>query len=286
MIYITLSILFSTSLFTIFKFFSRYKINTLQAIVINYYVAFFLGMFSANKIDQIQTIGNQTWFFGAITLGFLFVSVFFIMAKTSQLNGVSVASIAGKMSVVIPVIFGIIIYKESISYLKLVGIIMALIAVYLSSAKEDKRKNKTKFLLPVLLFLGSGIVDTSLKYVETNFVSADDVDFFSGSIFGIAACLGSIILIVKFIILKEKLEFKSIVAGLILGVPNYYSIVFLIKALQNENFESSTLFIINNVGTVLASTFLGVFLFSETFSLKNKLGVVLAIAGIILVTIA
>ena len=286
MIYITLSILFSTSLFVIFKYFSTYKVNTLQAIVVNYVVAFFLGMLSANRIASVQTIGNQTWFFGAIVLGFLFVTVFTIMAKTSQYNGVSVASIAGKMSVVIPVIFGILVYKEGISFLKIMGIVMALVAVYLSSVKDGNEKNKTNFLLPVLLFLGSGVVDAALKYVEANYVSEHDVDFFSGSIFGIAACLGTIILLVKYCTLKEKLTFKSMVAGLVLGVPNYYSIVFLIKALQNQNFDSSTLFIVNNVGTVVVSTFLGVLLFKETFSLKNRLGVVLAIAGIILVTIA
>ena len=79
---------------------------------------------------------------------------------------------------------------------------------------------------------------------------------------------------------------KNLIAGIILGVPNYYSILFLIKALQIKGFESSTLFTINNVGIVVVSTIVGLILFKEKFSLKNKIGILLAITGIVLVALA
>ncbi len=286
MIYLLLSIFFSTSLFVIFKYFNIYKVNTLQAIVVNYIVAFVLGMFSANAFGKLSTISSQPWLYGAMFLGFLFVTIFFVMAKTAQNNGVSVASIAGKMSVVVPIIFGIILYNESVTFLKVGGIVIALIAVYLSSVKEEKSNIKASLLFPVLLFLGSGVIDTTLKYVETNFVTQDGVAFFSGSLFGFAAVFGILILLIQQFTSKEKFEIKSIIAGIVLGIPNYYSIVFLIKSLQIKSLESSTLFTINNVGVVVVSTLVGLLLFKENFSLKNKIGVGLAILGIILVTIA
>tara|TARA_B110000037_G_scaffold140039_2_gene158377 strand:+ start:880 stop:1059 length:180 start_codon:yes stop_codon:yes gene_type:complete len=58
------------------------------------------------------------------------------------------------------------------------------------------------------------------------------------------------------------------------------------KALQNKNIESSTLFTVNNVAIVIVSTLVGLLFFKEKFSLKNKIGVILAILGIVLVTIA
>ena len=61
------------------------------------------------------------------------------MAMTAQKNGVSVASVAGKMSVVVPVLFGVFLYNESVTFLKIIGILIALIAVYLASVKEEKR---------------------------------------------------------------------------------------------------------------------------------------------------
>lgn len=287
MIYLILSILFSTGLFVIFKYFGIYKIDVLKAIVVNYIVAFIIGFSTAEKRIAISEIPNQPWIYGAIALGAMFVSIFFIMAMTSQKNGVSVASVSGKMSVVIPVLFGVFLYQESVTFLKVIGIIIALIAVYLASVKEQKSAiKKAGLLFPILLFFGSGLIDTTLKYVEVHFVPEDEVAFFSGSLFAIAAFFGLMILLIRTIRKPTSFGVKNIVAGIILGVPNYYSIVFLIKALQIKNFESSVLFTVNNVGIVILSTLVGLLLFKEHFSLKNKIGVFLAIVGIILVTIA
>ena len=286
MIFLLLSILFSTGLFVVFKYFGIYKIDVLKAIFVNYIVAFSMGFFFAERQIPISEIYLQPWFSGALFLGALFVSIFFVMAMTAQKNGVSVTSIAGKMSVVVPVFFGILLYNESVTFLKIVGIIMALIAVYLSSVKEEKSEKKGTLLLPVLLFIGSGTIDTLLKYIQENYVADEDVSIFSGSLFGIAGVFAFLILVIKTIKKRESFGYKNIIAGIILGVPNYYSIIFLIKALQNKNFESSTLFTINNVAIVVVSTLVGLFFFKEKFSIKNKIGVAMAILGIILVTIA
>lgn len=286
MIFLLLSILFSTGLFVVFKYFGIYKIDVLKAIFVNYIVAFSMGFFFAERQIPISEIYLQPWFSGALFLGALFVSIFFVMAMTAQKNGVSVTSIAGKMSVVVPVFFGIILYNESVTFLKIVGIIMALIAVYLSSVKEEKSEKNGTLLLPILLFIGSGTIDTLLKYIQENYVADEDVSIFSGSLFGIAGVFAFLILVIKTIKKRESFGYKNIIAGIILGVPNYYSIIFLIRALQNKNFESSTLFTINNVAIVVVSTLVGLFFFKEKFSIKNKIGVAMAILGIILVTIA
>jgi len=286
LIFLLLSILFSTGLFVIFKYFGIYKIDVLKAIFVNYIVAFSMGFFFAERQIPISEIYLEPWFSGALFLGALFVSIFFVMAMTAQKNGVSVTSIAGKMSVVVPIFFGIILYNESVTFLKIVGIIMALIAVYLSSVKEEKSEKNGTLLLPILLFIGSGTIDTLLKYIQENYVSDEDVSIFSGSLFGIAGAFAFFILVIKTLKKREAFGYKNIIAGIILGIPNYYSIIFLIKALQNKNFESSTLFTINNVAIVVVSTLVGLFFFKEKFSIKNKIGVAMAVLGIIIVTIA
>ncbi|WP_088324875.1 DMT family transporter [Polaribacter tangerinus] len=286
MIFLLLSILFSTGLFVIFKYFGIYKIDVLKAIFVNYIVAFSMGFLLAERKIPISEIYLQPWFSGALVLGLLFISVFFVMAITAQKNGVSVTSIAGKMSVVVPVFFGILLYNESVTFLKIIGILIALLAVYLSSVKKEKRESNGTLFFPILLFLGSGAIDTLLKYIQVTHVDDRDISIFSGSLFGIAAVFGFTILTFKYLKKKEAFGWKNILAGVVLGVPNYYSIIFLIKALQNKNFESSTLFTINNVAIVIVSTLVGIFMFKETFSLQNKIGVFLAIIGILLVSIA
>ena len=285
MFYLLFSICISSFLFVIFKLFDVLKINTFQAIVVNYLTAAILGFYLSNNSVSFQQIPSQPWFLGAFLLGIMFVLVFNVMALTSQKNGLSVASVSSKMSVVIAIIFGVWYYEESIGLVKLIGILLALVAVYLTSIKEKNeivKKNKD-FLFPVLLFFGSGAIDTSLKYVETSFVAEGGVPLFSATIFGCAFVLGVIVLLYQKVKGILSFEFKSILGGVLLGVPNYFSIVYLLKALSTEGMESSTAFTLNNVGIVILSTLFGLFIFKEKLISKNWFGIIIAIVSIILI---
>ena len=178
MIYLFLSVFFSTSIFVIFKLYHRFKIDNLKAIMVNYLVAFVLGFLFSEKQVPLETVVSKEWLPGALSLGFLFIVVFVLMAKTSQINGLSVASVAGKMSVVIPIIFGVLVYQESLSLLKVFGILLALTSVNLVSVKKESLSFKESFLLPLLLFLGSGVIDTTIKFVEVNYVPESEVSVF------------------------------------------------------------------------------------------------------------
>lgn len=285
MIYLLLSVLASSVIFVIFKLFQRFEVNTMQAIVINYFFACLVGFFGFMQETEISLIPTKLWFPGTLILGALFIIVFNLAAITTQRSGLSVVAVATKMSVAIPVIFGVILYDESTGILKVTGIILALIAVYLSSIKtREGIAIKTKNLVfPLLVFLGSGIIDTMIKYLETTYVAKDDVALFSTTIFAIAGIIGISILIGQAALGKLRVTGKNILGGIILGVPNYFSIYFLVLALRSEGFESSTVFTINNVAIVLVSTLLGIVLFKERLLRKNWIGIILAIISILLV---
>ncbi|MGB8375285.1 MAG: EamA/RhaT family transporter [Salegentibacter sp.] len=285
MIYLLLSILSSTVIFVVFRLYNRYGVNTLQAIIVNYYVACTVGFFGYIKAGRLSHITSEAWFPGVLVLGALFILVFYLAALTTQRSGLSVVSVATKMSVAIPVFCGIFLYNESTGFLKILGIILALAAVYLTSIKSKKGISikKKNLILPLLVFLGSGIIDTTIKFLETTYVAEDDVGFFSSSIFAVAGIIGTSILIVQGFTGKLKIRGKNILGGIALGIPNYFSIYFLVMALRSPMFESSVLFTINNVGIVLASTLLGIMLFKEELIRKNWIGVALAIIGILMV---
>ncbi len=287
MIYLIVSVLISSFLFVIFKLFEVYKVNTLQAIVVNYIVAATTGFLVYDGNITITEIPQTSWFWGTIFLGLLFISVFNLMALTSQRNGLSVASVAGKMSVVIPVIFGVWAYKESIHLLKITGIILALAAVYLTALKENSiSKSKNSLLFPFLLFIGSGVIDAAIKYFETKHLPEGGIPIFSATIFAIAAITGIFILLVKAIKGELTINLKNIIAGICLGIPNYYSIYFLLEALNTEGLESSTLFTINNVAIVMLTTLFGLLLFKEKLIRKNWYGIGLAIISILIISFA
>ncbi|MDC6364977.1 MULTISPECIES: EamA family transporter [Flavobacteriaceae] len=286
MIDLGLSILSSTLIFVVFKLFDIYKVQTLYAIVVNYMVACIVGLFLYENPIEVEPIIEASWFWGPVALGVLFIVIFNLMAKTAQVAGVSVASVATKMSLVIPVIFGVIFFKEKLSLLQVLGIFLALGAVYLASVKTKNISiNKKDVLLPLLVFLGSGIIDTSMKYFEERHLSNEEVAIFSSMIFGCAALTGCIFILMKSSQKPLKLNFKNVLGGIVLGVPNYFSIYFLIRALKSNVFDSAALFTLNNVAIVLLSTIVGIVLFKERLSLKNWSGVALAIVSIILVAL-
>ena len=287
MIYLLLSITASTCIFILFKLFDKYNINTLQAIVVNYLTACLFGLWIYDEPIIIEKIIGSEWIYGAIGLGVLFIAIFNIMALTAQRNGLSVASVATKMSVIIPIVFGIYVYNEGAGFQKILGIVLALISVYLASSKPKATGSSSKgLLLPILLFVGSGIIDTSIKYVETTYLPDNGIPIFSASIFAFAFVTGAIVLVIKAVKQQEGFQFKTIVGGSILGIVNYFSIYYLLKALNHEHLESSTLFTINNVAIVMISTLLGLFIFKEHISKMNWIGVILAIISIVIVTLA
>ena len=81
-------------------------------------------------------------------------------------------------------------------------------------------------------------------------------------------------------------EFKSIQAGILLGVPNYFSIYFLLKAIGSYSESSALVFGLNNIGIVILSTLLSMLIFKETLSRGNKIGIAMALLSIVLIAYA
>lgn len=286
MIALALSILCASTLFVIFKLYKSYNIHTLYAIIVNYIVACGVGLWLYEGSVSVSQLLHTSWFWGAATLGAFFVAIFTLMAQTAQRAGVAVASIATKMALVIPVMFGVVLYQEKLSVFQITGIVLALVAVYLTSIKEKNLGfNKKDMLLPLLVFLGSGTIDTSMKYFEEHHLTPEEVSLFSAVIFGFAALAGGIFVGIQSLKQPLRINGKDIVGGVALGIPNYFSIFFLIRALQHEGLHSSVLFTLNNVAIVMLTTILGILLFRETMSLKNWAGIAMAILSIVLVAL-
>lgn len=257
----------------------------MQAIIINYFFACLVGFFGFIGHTEINLIPTKLWFPGTLVLGALFISVFYLAALTTQRSGLSVVSVATKMSVAIPVFFGILLYNESTGLMKLTGIVLALFAVYLTSIKTTTgiKIKKRNLIFPLLVFVGSGIIDTLIKYLEVTYVAIDEVALFSTTIFALAGTIGLFILISQAAMGKLRLTGKNLLGGIFLGIPNYFSIYFLVLALRSEGFESSVVFTINNVAIVLFSTLLGILFFKERLIPKNWIGILIAIISILMV---
>lgn len=282
---LALSILSSSVLLVIFKYFARFKVHTFQAITVNYIVAASLGFLLAPVSFSPSSLVDQPWAISALIIGCLFLAMFYVMAVSSQKVGVAISSVANKMSFIIPVVMAVLLYGESMGGLKLLGVIGALVAVGMVTLPKKGIEVERKFLvLPLIIFVGSGFLDTIFNYVKNTQLGPNDVELFSASLFFVSACIGSLIILINRVVNQTTLELKSIVAGFALGIPNYFSIHFLLLGLKEM--PGTEFFPINNTGIVLLSTFLAIILFSEKLSKLNWGGIVLAILSISLIAIA
>jgi drug/metabolite transporter (DMT)-like permease len=282
--YLLLSILFSTLLVIIFKLFNRYNIQTFQAIVYNYITAAALGFSLSNLDISVNELTHRYWFPNAVLIGILFISLFYVIAITAQRISVSVASVANKMSVIIPVAAAFYLYNDIPTITKITGIILAIAGVVLSSIKSEEKKIKlSSYFWPIVLFVGSGFLDTYIKYTQHYYLAESDTIYFIPVLFSIAAFTGILILFWQFALKPSVFQFKSLPAGIILGVCNYASIFFLLKSLQLNGMESSVIFSLNNVGIVIASAFVSHFVFKNFLSKNNWIGVALSAIAILLI---
>ncbi len=287
MIYLILAIFFSSGIAIIFKVFNRFDIKNIQAITANYLIAVLFGYFASQAEVSIIDIISKPWFYMALIVGITFIATFFIYAISAQKAGVAISAVASRMSVLIPVLIGIIFYGENINFLIFMGIILSLLAFYFILQKRSGIKVNAKyFILPVLLFFGFGFNDSMLKHAEKFHISllyelnTNEYYLFLVVVFSVALLIGLSVLVIRIFSGKEKLELKSINGGVILGIFNFLSTYYFLKGMAY--FDSSVYFPILNTGIVTIGALAGRFFFKEDFTTKNWIGVILAICAIFL----
>ncbi|MBL6730897.1 MAG: EamA family transporter [Bacteroidia bacterium] len=259
--------------------------NKIQAILVNYLVCFSIGFVLSGDFNLLKIIGSD-WFKYCIILGSLFVAIFLSMAMTTEKYGVSVNAVSAKMSVIIPVLFAYVYNSERLTIQFVVGILLSLLSIYLITKKKQIIIPKKYIYLPIIVFFGSGTIDTSLKLLELNYSNDISINTISYSIF-----LGAFLVGTTFYSIKNQFNFsnwssRNIISGIILGIPNYFSIYFLLTAIKSFSLKSAFVFGINNIGIVLLSTLLSVIIFKEKLTLINKFGVLISVLSIILIAYA
>lgn len=284
MLFLIGSIVLTSYLTLSFKVLERKNIPVFQSIVFNYCTCVITGSLFNGHFPINQTAVHQPWFPWALLMGTLFIGLFNIIAATTQNLGVSVASVANKLSLVIPFAFSLYLYNEKLTVLKLAGILLALLAVYLTvkpaGGATRSRVNEKMFFLPLILFAGSGLLDTLVKYTEQRFLDGSNNNDFLVTAFVGAASIGLLILVIGIVSGRQKFNYRALVAGIAIGFPNYFSIWCLMAVLKQHAGNSSAIMPINNMGIVLFSALAAWVLFKEKLSVYNWTGIGLALVAI------
>ena len=274
------TILLFNVLIIVFKMFEKYKVDNLQALIVNYITAGFCSYLFLETDFSLNYILESDWLYHSMIIGALFIIIFNFYAFGIQKAGVAVTTVANRMSLIIPVCAALILYPEENTFTLLKGIafLLALTGIYLSSTKGGKLSFDKKYLwLIILVFVGQGISDSIFNDFAQKFPNEGNYLFFM-VLFFMASISGILILSGRSIRTRSPLQLKSIFWGVIFGIPNFFSLVFLLKALGS--ISSSIVFPIVGMGVVISSSLIGLLLFQEKLTRSNWIGILLSICAI------
>jgi drug/metabolite transporter (DMT)-like permease len=292
MTYLALSVFFSVLLLINFRLHPRFGVNTFQAIILNYPVCFLTGLILLPDNQHFSLGFNEPSTFWAMLLGVGFVVTFLLSGVSTQRMGMTATSLANNISLVIPVLFSLIVLKSSQSFdaWNYLGLALAIVSVVLSTFKkeentENRAINTSDWLLPIAVFVMYGITNTTFNFLNAKYVTASGQTIpFTLTILVGSIVFGGIVLIMRILQGKEKMELKSLWAAFPLGIPNFLSFYFLLKAL--DAFQNNGAFVlpIYNISVILGSAIIALIFFQEKLTNLNKIGLALAVLAIGLIS--
>lgn len=286
MIFLILAILFSTGVFVAMRLFKRFGLDNHQALMWNYVFATGTGFVVCESYETIPQIVAEPWFGLSILTGFWFIFTYLLMTASTQRSGVTVTSLSSKLSVVLPIMAGVVFLHEKLNLVASVGIVLALVALVLvvggRNNKTDGRdvSRKVSMILPIFIFFGTGTGDILMKITEQQ-NTVGNLGFMIAFIYFVALVFGIIIVVWDLVKGKSKWEWKNAAGGIGLGVINYFSTYCVYYAMRC--FDNVVLFPIYNIGVVSLTALTGWLLFKEKLTWKNYLGLAIAIIAVILI---
>jgi drug/metabolite transporter (DMT)-like permease len=278
MLYLLAALIFSSCVFFTFKYFNKFGISILPAITVNYLMCSAFGYFSRWETATVSSMAHQPWFLMAIITGFSFILTFFVFAVSTQKVGVAMTVVSSKMSIVLSVAVGFLLLAEPLSFMQIIGIIIALVAFYLTNKGRGEATVKKEYLyLPVIIFLGTGANDSLMKLSGVYYADRDAIQFLTITFFT-AFTIGFVVIAFQVSRNLLKIKHKDILAGVLLSIFNWYSTYFFIKGLY---ILPISLFIpVFNAALVFIAAVSGYFFFSEKLSVVNRVGILLAVLAI------
>jgi drug/metabolite transporter (DMT)-like permease len=284
MIYIILSICCSVTVAILLKLAKRYQISIIQAVTINYLVALSL-CFLFFKPD-VKLINSTAPWPIYIALAILLPSIFLFLAASVKNLGIVKTDIAQRLSLFIPILAAYFIFKEDFNNLKIIGLAIGFVAIFLTFLRKSdyQEAGKESLLYPIMVFVGFGVIDVLFKQIALYKELPYTTSLFA--VFCLSFIVSLLIVITMVISGKIKLQLVNVVCGLILGFFNFGNILFYMKAHKALAENPSTVFAAMNLGVIIVGTLIGIIAFKEKLSKLNYVGIVLAIAAVIFITLS
>ncbi|MBR5153068.1 MAG: EamA family transporter [Clostridia bacterium] len=253
--------------------------NTADTLVFNGLLCFFSALFVSNRLIGCSSMVWVYATFGAIST--VLFQMFYMKALTC--GNVSLTVLITNFSMVINVLFSYLCYKEPLSWIRLMGIVLTLIAFVLCTEfKSGKTAEKGWLFFAVASMFMTSCITISQKIFAESVYQAESSSF--------VACMYAIATVLTFF-LYQGFKFRSMGktfpidkrtllttfwAGAILSI---FQVLYTkaVTLIDGTFFYPAT-----TGGIVIFSTLAGVLLFRDKLNRKQVASIILGIIAIVL----
>ena len=276
MIWLLLAILSSAMVSIIMRLSTHRVKNNVAMLVMNYLMCLVLAALytGVGELVPVSAALPKTIGMGVIH-GALYLASFMLLQANIKKNGVVLSATFMKLGLLVPMTVSVLFFGEKPELLQVIGFIAAIAAIVLINGEKDSAVTQSKVGL-LLLLIGGGTADVMAKVFEELGDASMSAAFL---LYTFAAAL--VLCVALMLLKKQRPGAAEVFWGLLIGVPNFFSAKFLLRALTDV--PAVIAYPTYSVATMLVITLAGVLLFRERLSKRRwvALGIVLAALGLL-----
>ncbi|MEO0289171.1 MAG: hypothetical protein ABIN00_06000 [candidate division WOR-3 bacterium] len=271
MFFLILSVVSSLTIGNLLKLFQRDReFSILLILLSNYFIATFMSAF---QLYGLKITLNFFDIILAISVGVLYFINFLIYNENVKKNGISLSISVMRVSLIIPLFLSVFLFKERLTINLLLGSFFIILAFLLIG----KLKDRTNIFLLFILFFNTGISESGFKFFDA--YGKNSNSFFLSILF-LSAFIANLIF---FLIAKERISFKNILYGFMIGIPNQFMSFFFLRSL--EYIPASIAYPFLGGGVVLGGIFTDRIFWKLKPSFKQYVVFILLLSGVIFINL-
>ena len=278
MLYLILAIASSALVSIFIRLSENYVKNNISMLCMNYMMCLLLAV-GYTGMDKV--FENGEGFGTAIGLGvvngILFLASFVLLQINVRRNGVVLSATFMKLGVLVPTLLSVIAFREKPEVQQVIGFLVALLAIVLINFEKGQGEAGFKIGL-ILLLLGGGSGDAMAKIYDEVGAAQFEEQFLCFT-FASALILCVLLAIKK----QQKLTKTDILFGLLVGIPNYFSARFLLKAVGEV--PAVVAYPTYSVATIVVISLVGMLCFKEKITKRQQVAIGIILVALVLLNI-
>ena len=209
--------------------------------------------------------------------GVIYVAGFLAQQWNIRVNGIVLTSVFVKMGLLVTMALSVVVFRERPGAVQIAGFIVAVAAILVINMEKGSTRAASITGLLILLACG-GLSDGISKFYEYYCDTS-----LNGIILLVQFAVALVLAIVYLRYRGQSIGKPELLFGALVGVPNYFCSLFLLKAL--ETVPAVVVFPTFNIGAFLIISATGLVVFKERLSGKQLAGCGMIVAAILMLNL-